>query len=72
MCGGHHFQETGHQPGMVANPACGQLNRENGILLVPVRYFGVVSFRFIKMMTSKISSNLSALRVQIVQCTVEL
>ena len=24
MCG-HHFQQTGHQPGMVANPACGQL-----------------------------------------------
>ena len=28
---GHHFQQTGHQPGMVANPTCGQLNRENGI-----------------------------------------
>ena len=30
MCGcvrvcGHHFQQNGHQPGMVANPACGQL-----------------------------------------------
>ena len=29
---GHHFQQTGHEPGiMVANPACGQLNRENGL-----------------------------------------
>ena len=26
---GHHFQETGHHQGMVANSACGQLNREN-------------------------------------------
>ena len=25
---GHHFQQTEHQPGIVANPACGQLNRE--------------------------------------------
>ena len=29
MCD-RHFQQIGHQPGMVANPACGQLNRENG------------------------------------------
>ena len=36
LCG-HHFQQTGHQPGMVANPARGQLNRENGIFPVPVR-----------------------------------
>ena len=33
MCG-HQFQQTGHQPGMVANPASGQLNRENGIFVV--------------------------------------
>ena len=26
---GHHFQETGPQPGMVANPDRGQVNREN-------------------------------------------
>ena len=35
--GGHHFEQIGHQPGMVANPARGQLNRENGIFLGPVR-----------------------------------
>ena len=38
VCG--HFQQTGHQPGIImvdANPACGQLNRENGIFPVPVR-----------------------------------
>ena len=34
---GHHFQQTGHQPGMVGNPARGQLNRENGIFPFPVR-----------------------------------
>ena len=33
----HHFQQTGHQPGMVDNPACGQLNREHGIVPVAVR-----------------------------------
>ena len=33
----HHFQQTGHQPGMVVNPARGQLNRKNGIFPVPVR-----------------------------------
>ena len=28
---GHHLQQTGHQlAGMVADPACGQLNRETG------------------------------------------
>lgn len=27
---GHYFQHTGHQPGVVGNPACSQLNRENG------------------------------------------
>ena len=30
---GHDFQQTGHQPGMVANPSCGQPNRESGIRL---------------------------------------
>jgi len=30
-------QQIGHQPGMVANPARGQLNRGNGIFPVPVR-----------------------------------
>ena len=34
---GHHFQQIGHQPGMVTNPARGQLNWENGIFTVPVR-----------------------------------
>ena len=26
---GHHIQQSMDQPGKVANPACGQLNREN-------------------------------------------
>ena len=34
---GHHFQQTGHQQGMVANSARGQLNRENGSFPDPVR-----------------------------------
>ena len=34
---GRHFQQIGHQPGMVANPARGQLNKENRIFPVPVR-----------------------------------
>ena len=34
--GGHHFQQTGQQPGMVTNPPCGQLNRENRIFIFPV------------------------------------
>ena len=34
---GQHFQQTGDQPGMVANPVRGQLNGENGIFPVPVR-----------------------------------
>ena len=29
-----HFQQIGHQPGVVANPARGQLNMENGITRV--------------------------------------
>ena len=32
-----HFQQIGHQPGVAANPARGQLNMENGIFPVPVR-----------------------------------
>ena len=34
---GYHFQQTGHQPGMVAKPARGQVNMKNGIFPVPVR-----------------------------------
>ena len=34
---GRHFQQIGHQPGMVANPARGQLNKEKRIFPVPVR-----------------------------------
>ena len=34
---GQHFQLRMDQPGMVANPARGQLNRENELLLVLVR-----------------------------------
>ena len=34
---GRHFQQIGHQPGMVANPARCQLNKENRIFPVPVR-----------------------------------
>ena len=30
-----HIQQTGHQPGMVANPARGQLNREDDFSLSP-------------------------------------
>ena len=33
---GQHFQQSLGQPGMVANPACGQLTRENNIFSVPV------------------------------------
>lgn len=31
-----HFQQTGYQPYMVANPASGELNTENGISPVPL------------------------------------
>ena len=34
---GHHIYQSMDQPGKVANPARGQLNRENKSLLVPVR-----------------------------------
>ena len=34
-CDGRDTEQTGYQPGMVANPACDQLNREKN--LVPVR-----------------------------------
>ena len=37
---GHHLEQSKDQPGMVANPACGQLNREN--------YFRYFSVPFIK------------------------
>ena len=37
VCVGRHFQQIGHQPGVVANPARGQLNKENRIFPVPVR-----------------------------------
>ena len=42
---GRHFQQIGHQPGMVANPARGQLSKENRIFPVPVRAweFGLAS-----------------------------
>ena len=32
---GHHFQQTGHRPGMVANPARGQLNRKKSSFPCP-------------------------------------
>ena len=31
---GHHFQQTGHQAGVVANPACGQLKRQSYFYLL--------------------------------------
>ena len=34
---GHHIQQSMDQPGKVANPARGQLNRENEYSPVPVR-----------------------------------
>ena len=34
---GPHIQQIGHQPGTVANPARGQLNRENELFPVHVR-----------------------------------
>ena len=34
---GHHIEESTNQPGKVANPACGQLNRENEYFPVPTR-----------------------------------
>ena len=34
---GHHIQQSMDQPGKVANPARGQLNRENEHFPVPVR-----------------------------------
>ena len=34
---GHHIQQEKDQPGKVANPARGQLNRENEYFPVPVR-----------------------------------
>ena len=34
---GHHIQQSIDQPGKVANPARGQLNRENEYSPVPVR-----------------------------------
>ena len=36
MCG-HHLDKSMDQPGKVANPARGQLNRENELFPVPVR-----------------------------------
>ena len=35
---GHHIEQSMDQPGKVANPARGQLNRENNIPLSPCRY----------------------------------
>ena len=32
---GHYFQQIGHRPGTDTNPACGQLNRGNGIFNFP-------------------------------------
>lgn len=34
---GHHLEQTGRQPGIVTNPARGELNREKEIFSVPVR-----------------------------------
>ena len=34
---GHDIQQSMDQPGQVANPACGQLNRENEYFPVSVR-----------------------------------
>ena len=36
---GQHFQQSMDQPGLVPNPACGQLNSENEYFPVPVRAF---------------------------------
>ena len=37
MCVVVTFSKLGINQGMVANPACGQLKRENGVFPVPVR-----------------------------------
>ena len=34
-----HFQQSMDQPGMVANPARGQLNKEDNLFLVLVRWY---------------------------------
>ena len=34
-----HFQQSMDQPGMVANPARDQLNKEDHSFLVPVRWY---------------------------------
>ena len=34
---GHHIYQSMDQPGKAANPACGQLNRENEYSPVPMR-----------------------------------
>ena len=48
MVGGHHFQQTGHQPGMVANPARGQLNKEKWNLPCPRLRLRVWSLRMFR------------------------
>ena len=40
---GQHFQESMDQPGMITNPARGQLNRENEISLSPFAPENLVS-----------------------------
>ena len=40
MMHGHHILQSMHQPGKVANPARGQLNREDGHFPVPVIFAG--------------------------------
>ena len=42
---GHHIQQSMDQPGKVANPARGQLNRENNIILSPYVPENLVSRR---------------------------
>ena len=44
-----YSRESVHQPGKVANPARGQLNRENELLLTVCMYIYVCMYVFIKL-----------------------
>ena len=62
---GHTYSKSIHQPGKVANPARGQLNRENEYFPVRVRALRIWSRETVLAVPSRVSLLMSILRLNL-------
>ena len=63
---GHTYSKSMDQPGMVANPARGQLNRENEYFPVPLSRLRIWSRKTGSAVPSRVSLLISILRLNLV------